>query len=208
MRRMVETSFAIALLASIASTAFAMDAYPPGPAYRSCTDSATLFQVQQADNTLNPCYPAFGDTVKGVRGIITGFRLRSAGHLYMQNSNGSPFGALRVFTVGHLENRGFAIGDSISVCGLSWIYQGEHQLQGTPGTSLTVRRISSGNPLPPHHVGTAAEFNWTTAAGAGSAYAHCDPLEGAGQDQRPAQGRAHTGRRRPHRRDQLAAGQR
>lgn len=179
MSRNVGTSFVVALLASIASTASAIDTYPPGPAYRSCPDSVTLFQVQQADTTLNPCRPAIGDTVHGVRGIITGFRLRSTGRIYMQNSNGAPRNAVQVFTVGHTESQGFSIGDSISVCGLSQTYQGESQLQGTLGTSLTVRRISSGNPLPPYHVGTTAEFKWTPATGAGSAYAHCDPLEGA-----------------------------
>lgn len=179
MSHIVGTSFAAALLASIASIAFAIDTYPPGPAYRSCPDSVTLFQVQQADTTLNPCHPAIGDTVKGIRGIITGFRLRSAGHIYMQNSNGSPYGAVMVFTVGHTESQGFAVGDSISVCGLSQAYQGMSQIQGALGTSLTVRRISSGNPLPPYHVGTTAEFKWTPAAGESSAYAHCDPLEGA-----------------------------
>jgi hypothetical protein len=179
MSRMIGASFAVALLASTASTASAADKYPPGPEYRSCTDSVTIFQVQQADTTLNPCYPAIGDTVKGIRGIITGFRLRSSGHIYMQNSNGSPYGAVMVFTVGHTENQGFAIGDSISVCGVSGAYQGMSQIQGTLGTSLTVRKISSGHPLPPYHAGTTAEFKWTPAAGAGSAYAHCNPLEGA-----------------------------
>jgi hypothetical protein len=179
MSRIVGASFAVALLASIASTASAIDTYPPGPAYRSCPDSVTLFQVQQADTTFNPCFPAIGDAVNGIRGIITGFRLRSSGHIYMQNSNGSPYNAVMVFTVGHTENQGFAVGDSISVCGLSQAYQGQSQIQGALGTSLTVRKISSDNPLPPHHVGTTTEFKWTPAAGAGSAYAHCDPLEGA-----------------------------
>jgi hypothetical protein len=180
MSRFVGVSFAVALLASIASTASAADTYPPGPSYRpTCTDSVTLFQVQQADTTLNPCYPLIGDTVKGIRGIITGFRLRSSGHIYMQNSNGSPYNAMMVFTVGHTESQGFAVGDSISVCGLMQAYQGMSQIQGSLGTSLTVRKISSGNPLPPYHVGTTSDFKWTPAAGAGSAFAHCDPLEGA-----------------------------
>ena len=179
MSRMVGASFVVASLVSIAAAAFAVDTYPPGPSYRSCADSVTLFQVQQADTTLNPCYPMIGDTVRGVRGIITAFRLRSTGHIYMQNSNGSPYNAVMVFTVGHTESQGFAVGDSISVCGLSQAYQGMSQIQGTLGTSLTVRKISSGNPLPPYHVGTTTEFKWAPATGAGSAYAHCDPLEGA-----------------------------
>jgi hypothetical protein len=198
MSRFVGVSFAVALLASIASTASAADTYPPGPSYRpTCTDSVTLFQVQQADTTLNPCYPLIGDTVKGIRGIITGFRLRSSGHIYMQNSNGSPYNAMMVFTVGHTESQGFAVGDSISVCGLMQAYQGMSQIQGSLGTSLTVRKISSGNPLPPY-------------PGRGRGKRVC-PLRStgrrAGPDQRPAQGRAHAGRCRPERRNQLAARQ-
>ncbi len=178
MGRFVTTSFAVALLASVASTASAIDKYPPGPAYRSCPDSVTLFQVQQADTTLNPCHPAIGDTVQGLRGIITGFRLRSTGRTYFEKADASDYNALQVFTVGHLESQGFALGDEISVTGLSQAYQGESQLQGTLGTSLTVRRISSGNPLPPARVGTTSDYKWTPAVGAGSAFATCNPAEG------------------------------
>ena len=178
MGRVVGTWFAVVLLASFASMACAMDEYPPGPAYRSCVDSVTIFQVQQADTTLNPCYPAIADTVKGIRGIITAFRPRSTGRIYIENSNAADYNALQVFTVGHTESQGFALGDSISVCGLSQAYQGESEIQGTLGTSLTVRKISSGHPLPPARVGTTSSFKWTPAAGAGSAFATCNPAEG------------------------------
>ena len=179
MSRVVETWFAVALLASIVSTASAVDTYPPGPSYRpSCTDSVTMFQVQQADTTLNPCYPAIADTVRGIRGIITAFRPRSTGRIYMENSNAADYNALQVYTVGHTESQGFALGDSISVTGLSQAYQGESQIQGTLGTSLTVRRISGGNPLPAARVGTTTSFKWTPATGAGSAFATCNPAEG------------------------------
>lgn len=185
MSRVVRMLFAVALLASVASVASAVDKYPPGPSYRSCPDSVTMFQVQRADTIANPCYPAIADTVQGIRGIITGFRLRSTGRIYMQNSNGSPYNALQIYTVTHTESApwNYAIGDSISVItGLSQAYQGESQIQGymtgSPVTLIT-SKISSGNPLPPFHVGTTSEFKWSPAAGVGSAFAHCDPLEGA-----------------------------
>jgi len=158
--------------------AFAANKYPPGPSYRSCADSVTIFQVQQSDTTLNSCYPALGDTVFGVRGIATGFRLRSTGRIYIEISDAGDYHGLQVYTVGHLESSGFALGDSVSVCGLSQAYQGESQIQGTLGTSLTVRKISSGNALPPFRVGTTTDYKWAPAAGAGSAYATCDPREG------------------------------
>jgi hypothetical protein len=178
MSRVVGASFAVALLACIASVALATDKYPPGPAYRSCPDSVTLFQVQQADTTLNPCYPAIGDTVRGIRGIITAFRYRSTGRIYMEKADASDYNALQVYTVGHTESQGFALGDEVSVCGLSQAYQGESQIQGTLGTSLTVRRISSGNPLPAVRVGTTSTYKWAPATGAGSAFATCNPAEG------------------------------
>ena len=43
------------------------------------------------------------------------------------------YNALQVYTVGHLESQGFALGDSVSVTGLSQAYQGESQIQGLLG---------------------------------------------------------------------------
>jgi hypothetical protein len=171
-------ALALALLLVPASTALAASKYPPGPGYRSCPDSVTLFQVQQSDTTMNPCYPALGDTVAGVRGIITAFRPRSTGRIYIENRDAGDYHGLQVYTVGHLESAGFALGDSVSVFGLSQAYQGESQLQGLLGTSLTVRMISSGIALPPYRLGTTTDYRWAPAAGPGSAYATCNPREG------------------------------
>lgn len=175
MSRLVKTLFAVALLASVASTAYAVDTYPPGPSYRTCPDSVTIFQVQQADTIANPCYPAIADTVKGIRGIITGFRRLSTGRIYMENSNAADYNGLQVYTIAHTESQGLALGDSISVTGLSQVYQAESQIQGSLGTSLTVRKINSGNPLPPFRVGTTSDYKWTPTA---DAFATCNPREG------------------------------
>ena len=85
MNRFVKTLLAVAILASVASVASAYYTYPPGPPYRSCPDSVTIFQVQRADTVANPCFPAIGDTVLGMRGVITGFRPRSTGRVYIMN---------------------------------------------------------------------------------------------------------------------------
>jgi len=188
MSRLVRTLFALALLASIATAASAADKYPPGPAYRSCADSVTLFQVQQADTTLNHCYPAIGDTVKGIRGVITGFRRLSTGRIYLENTNAADYNGLQIYTVSHTESApwSFAIGDSVSVVtGISQAYQGESQIQGTitgATPSLIVTRIVAaadrGNVLPPFRVGTTTDYKWTPAAGPGSSFAICNPREG------------------------------
>ncbi len=178
MSRVVKTLFAAAILVSIATSAMAANKYPPGPAYRTCPDSVTIFQVQQSDTLLNPCFPALGDTVLGVRGVATAFRLRSTGRIYIETADAADYGGVQVYTVGHLESAGFARGDSVSVAGLSQAYQGESQLQGTLGTSLTVRKINSGNPIPAFRFGTTTDYKWAPAAGAGSAYATCNPREG------------------------------
>jgi len=41
-----------------------------------------------------------------------------------------------------------------------------------------VRKISSGNPLPPFRVGTTTDYRWTPASGPGSSFATADPVEG------------------------------
>ena len=193
MSRLVSTLFAVALLALVASTASAIDKYPPGPSYRSCgaaLDSVTIFEVQQADTTLNPCYPAIGDTVGGIRGVITGFRLRSTGRIYIENTNAADYNGLQIYTVSHTEAPNapwnFVIGDSVSVVtGVSQAYQGESQIQGaitgaTP--SLIVARIVAaadrGNVLPPFRLGTTSDYKWSPATGPGSAFATCNPREG------------------------------
>jgi len=178
MRRLAMMFLALTFLAALASTAMATVKYPPGPPYRSCPDSVTLYQVQRDSTDGNTCQPAWGDTVLGLRGIVGGFRLRSTGRIYLVNSNAADYNGLQIYTSGHMESQGIAIGDSISVCGISSVYQNESEIIGTLGTSLTVRKISSGNPLPPFRVGTTTTYKWTPASGAGSAYATCNPVEG------------------------------
>jgi hypothetical protein len=160
MNRIVKTSLAVAILASVASVASAYDIYPPGPPYRSCPDSVTIFQLQQKDTLLNPCLPAMGDTVLGVRGVIVGFRPRSTGRIYIMNSNGADWNGVQIYTQSvHYENLGYAIGDSISILrGLMAAYNGETQLQGN--TFIQVQKFASpGEPAP--RIGTTTTFNWT-----------------------------------------------
>ena len=163
MRRLARTLFAVALLASIASAASAAYKYPPGPPFRYCPDSVSIYQAQMSDTTINACFPSLNDTIFGMKGIIVGFRLRSTGRIYIENSNAANYNGIQVYTQGHLESppTNLAIGDSISVCGVQGVYQLENQISGRLGTNLTVRRISGPHPLPPWRMGTTSTFKWS-----------------------------------------------
>jgi hypothetical protein len=157
---------ALALLASVVSVATATT-YPPGPPYRSCPDSVTLFQVQRSDTLANACFPALNDTVLGIRGVIVGFRQQSTGRIYMENSNGADYNAVQIYTRNiHYENLGYAVGDSISVLrGVMGVYQEEYQIAGnssssdTNATFIRIQKIAPGT-LPPERVGTTSTYNW------------------------------------------------
>ena len=98
MSRIVKTLFTVALLASVASVAFAADKYPPGPPYRTCPDSVTIFQVQQQRHDRQPVLPGLATRSWDVGGIVTGFRLRSTGRLYIENSNGADYNGVQIYT--------------------------------------------------------------------------------------------------------------
>jgi hypothetical protein len=179
MSRLARVLLTAVLLASFATTASAYYLYPPGPPYRSCPDSVTIFQVQQSDTTLNPCFPALNDTVWGVSGIVTAKRPRSTARLYIENSNAADFNALQIYVTDQTYNGQFALGDSVVAYGVVNDYQGETQLGGTVGVNKIVRKISSGNPLPPFRMHTTTDLRYTPATGSGSAYATAITSEGA-----------------------------
>ena len=145
MSRLARVLFTVAILASSATTAFAYYKYPPGPPYRFCPDSVTIFQVQQSDTLLNPCFPAIGDTLLGVSGIVTGKRLRSTARLYIENSNAADFNGLQIYVSDQTYNSQFVLGDSVVAYGLSQYYQNESQIQGALGLE---RRQAQGRSRP------------------------------------------------------------
>jgi len=157
--------------------------YPPGPPYRSCPDSVSLFNVQQADTTLAPCHPATLDTVWGVRGIITAFDANaSAFGFYIQNTYADgPHGwtGADIFTgatnykssvPGTPTGGNLALGDSVVIYGTTQEFpasNGETEIEGPDAIQSTndiiIRKIDGGNALPPFQVGTTADFNWVPA---------------------------------------------
>src|SRR5258706_16447407 len=87
MTRRIALCIGIALLVGGGPPAASVPRPPPGPPYRSCPDTLTLFSVQNTDTIAAPCHPATLDTVLGVRGIITGFDAKAGAYgFYIQNA--------------------------------------------------------------------------------------------------------------------------
>jgi hypothetical protein len=182
MRRTSAAILAIALLAGFASTASAQRwKYPPGPPYRTCPDTLGVFDVQQSDTTIAPCHPATLDTVLGVRGIITGFDARSSAYgFYMQTAGGGDYTGVDVFTgatnynasvPGTPTGGNLALGDLVVIYGTTQEFpnpNGETEIEGPDtiqGTNdIIIRKLSSGNPIPPFKVGTTHDFNWVPSS--------------------------------------------
>ena len=155
---------AIVLAAAIMSIVLAGTAFSnqfPNP---SCPDSVAIRKIQDVAAL---CHPAAGDTVRGVGGIVVGFDAIPTGFdTYFESSGGGPFTGLDFFTGSVNLAAGaytFAIGDSIVVEFASTAeFQGMTEVQA-PNVSISqpnfvVRKVSSGNPLPPFFVGTTTQL--------------------------------------------------
>lgn len=162
---------ALLAIACTATTAYAVQ-YPPGPAGCAAVSdtSAGPKRIEFVQNpTLNPgCFPVPPDTVWGVTGIITGFDPIPTGFaIYVQNSDGNPWGGLDLFTGGTnyqgLFTPALAMGDSLIFYGRMDEFQGETEIRGFASSPFgaplpAVRRISTGNPLPPFKRGSVNYF--------------------------------------------------
>ena len=162
MRKFFTRFLAVAALICTASVSLASQ-YPPGPG-GTCPDTLTIKQIQDVTAL---CHPALGDTVRGVGGIIIGFDPLATGFdAYIQTTGGGPFTGIDFFT--HSVNTkvapyNFAIGDSIVVefaaegdfHGATEILAANNSF-GSP--NFVVRKVSSGNTLPPFYTGTTTDL--------------------------------------------------
>ncbi|HET7226415.1 MAG TPA: T9SS type A sorting domain-containing protein [Candidatus Eisenbacteria bacterium] len=172
MRKVVAFFLAAAFICS-AATAFAAAKYPPGPG-GTCPDSLTIVQCE---NPAALCHPATLDTVLGVRGVITGFDAIPTGFgFYMETVDGAPWSGIDVFTgsanynaavPGTPTGGNLAIGDSVVVYGRMQefpVANGTTEIEGPDGVTssndIIIRKISSGNPLPPFAVLSTKDLNW------------------------------------------------
>jgi len=170
MRNLVVSILGAIALVSVAPIASHAETYPDGPG-TSCPDSVTIFRIQNPSAT---CHPATLDTVLGIGGIITGFDAKPSGlGFYLQNrATVNAWTGIDIFTgsfnyngplPGTPSGGNLAVGDSVVVYGKTQEFQGETEVEGldlTQGTNdVIIRKISSGNPLPPFVTGTTNTFS-------------------------------------------------
>jgi hypothetical protein len=167
------------LLVCSATTALAV-VYPPGTTGGICTGPPfgpgcpfpdTLIKVSFIQNPAASPHPVQPDTVEGIGGIITGFDTFPTGFgFYIQNRGTSQsWTGVDIFTGGtnyvSLFTPNLAVGDSVMVYGRLEEFQGGLELRSYSSGSAfnnplpAVRRISTGNSLPPFFRGTAAQLN-------------------------------------------------
>lgn len=176
MRKML-TRFAVAAVLVLAAGSASAAKYPPGPT-GTCLDSVTVAQIQ---DILAACHPATGDTVYGVAGIITGFDPIPTGFgFYLQSSQGGPFTGIDVFTHGtnYKPIMGLNIGDSIVVeVSKTAEFSGGTEIfainNNFSAPNIVLRKVSSGNALPPFFNGTTTSLNTLSTNATGEQYEGC-----------------------------------
>ncbi|MEO5987425.1 MAG: T9SS type A sorting domain-containing protein [Candidatus Eisenbacteria bacterium] len=167
MNKMLTRFLGAALLLCSASVAMATQ-YPPGTVGGTLPgpypDTLTIVNLQ---DPLAVPFLAIPDTAYGIRGIITGFDAKPTGFaLYIQDATGNPYTGIDVFTGAFNKQAtpySFALGDLVVVYGKKQEFGGGTELEGLDNSSSTddciVRKISSGNTLPPFYVGTTTNLN-------------------------------------------------
>ena len=159
MSKMFTRFLAVAALLCVAGVASATQ-FPNA----TCPDSVTIQQIKST----NACKPALADTVAGVSGVIIGFDPIATGFdAFIQDPAGGPFSGIDFFT--HSVNTkvapyNFAIGDRI-VVEFAKVdnFAGDEEIDAPNGSfgspNFIVRKVSSGNALPPFFVGTTTQLN-------------------------------------------------
>jgi FlgD Ig-like domain len=154
------------ILAALSITCLAAAAH--AVQYPNLTNPDTLTVAHIQNPALSP-HPVNPDTVNGVGGIVTGFDIFPTGYaVYIQTSTGGPWTGIDLFTGGNSKKTapgftgGLAIGDSVVSYGKVQDFQGETELEGLDAFQTTddilIRKVSSGNPLPPFFSGTVNQL--------------------------------------------------
>jgi hypothetical protein len=168
---------AATLLVATSAFAQAKNHFPPGP-LGTCTDTMSIVVLKTyLNNTLDPCGAltpnttgTAGDTVLGVGGIITAFdEIPTGFDIYIQQTGGGENTGLDVFTHGtnFRAPYGFNLGDSIVVeyaCVAN--FNGDVEVLAPNGNfsgpNIVLRKVSSGNALPPFLHGNTTDFKETS----------------------------------------------
>jgi len=165
MRKTVTRLLATALFVCCAATAQATQ-FPNATFPIPCT-------IHELQHPLAVPHPINPDSVNLVRGIVTGFDPIETGFaIYIQEASGNGWTGLDIFT-GGTANCPFALGDLLEISGKMQEFQSETEIEGLDAIQATrdlvITKISSGNPLPPYHIGTVGELKEVPfAAPAGS----------------------------------------
>ena len=163
---------AVVCLAALSAPALAFTQYPNA----TCPDTLSIIRLKTLLNGVDPCSPlssgtsgAPGDTVNGVGGIITGFdEIPTGFDIYVQQSAGGPQSGIDVFTHGtnFRAPYGFNRGDSVVVeYARVANFNGDVELEAPNNVfsnpNIVLRKVSSGNPLPPFVFGNTTDFKET-----------------------------------------------
>jgi hypothetical protein len=155
----------------VAQSAAAFTHYPNA----TCPDTMSIFYLKTNLDLVGTCKPqdqasvpssAPGDTIYGVGGIVIGFDDIPTGFdMFIQTTGGGPNTGLDVFTHGQPLHGayGLNLGDSLIVeFGGVADFQGDKELEGPNNNfanpDIVLRKVSSGNPLPPFFVGTTTDL--------------------------------------------------
>jgi len=187
MKKLVPFALAAVLLVCFAGIAAAA-IYPPGPG-GTCPDSVT---VQRVQDPLATCHPASGDTIYGVRGVITATdSIGGAYGFWIQDQAGGAYSGAQVFTgavnywgplPGTATGGNLYYGNKVSVSGRALEFNGLTEItdfdniQGT--NDIDVWKVSSVNALPPFHIGTTLELDWVPGWSSANGTANQEPWEG------------------------------
>ena len=155
----------------------------------SCPDSMTIQKLQDPTAL---CHPAATDTTYGTRGIyIATDSIPTAYGFWIETAAGGAYSGIDVFTgstnyqsaqSGTPTGGNLFYGDLLGVDGRSLEFNGLTELtdfdniQGT--NDIIVRRYSSGNALPPYHLGTPLELDWVPGWTSINGSANQEPWEG------------------------------
>ena len=132
-------------------------------------DTLNIHDVQFGMAHPAPNYPAWQDTVPGVGGIVTGMDAIPTGYGFYIQMNVGAWTGIKVYTGGYnykIAPFNVALGDSVVVYGRIQESQNGTEIEGLDGVAstndLVVRKVSSGNGLPPAYGGTCSilKENW------------------------------------------------
>lgn len=184
MKRLLVLLAAGACLTLGAMTAQAAQ-YPPGPS-GTCLDTLSIVDLQVLP--AGACSPAAGDTVYGVRGVVTGFDKDFSPYAFwIQLNTPGQWRGIQVFTgaanyynalPGTPTGGNLKIGDEVVVYGRALEFNGMTEFLDFDNSQSTndiiVRQDDTTNvAVPDYYVGDVDQFNWVTGLAT-----NAEPYEG------------------------------